>query len=191
MKRRAPDATIMIRSQLVVLTLFATGCSTSTSSTLPAEPGPTSVSMRISEIQSDGAAVEVTRDVELADLKGEYYHGDGLGYNLHLKLMDRRAFECTWTGCLGKYGESSGNWTADESGLNLTTDTADGLVRDRPVGRLRVISFQGHYLLVQEKDSGWFDEHGPDTFACFHRDEAREALSQDWRRRIERRVDEQ
>src|SRR5215813_11583896 len=42
---------------------------------------------------------------------GDYYRGDGTGYNIYLTLKADGKYTAEWQGCLGKYGEASGQWT--------------------------------------------------------------------------------
>jgi len=39
---------------------------------------------------------------------GDYYRGDGTGYNIYLTLKENGKYTAEWHGCLGKYGEASG-----------------------------------------------------------------------------------
>ena len=49
--------------------------------------------------------------VDHGRLHGEYYQGDGLGFNLTLTLHENSEFSFTWDGCLGRYAEVKGTYT--------------------------------------------------------------------------------
>jgi hypothetical protein len=137
-------------------------------------------------VSPDGSTKVEPEEIVVHRFVGSYRLGDGTGYNLVLELKEDQRFECTWVGCLGVYGRSSGQWGVESDGPRLATEQSDGMLKNRPLGQLRVIGLQGHYLLLQEKDRDWFAKHGPDTFCCFHQDAARKAVEQQWRRWIER-----
>ena len=149
---------------------------------------PPTAKVRVTLISVDGSTTEVREGLQDRQLFGDYRLGDGLGYNLSLSLKDGGKFECQWIGCLGVYGTSSGAWTIQDTGLKLDPKKADGMFKDRPIDRLRILSFQKNYLLLQERDSEWFKKYGPDTFCCFHQAGARKALAEHERRRIEQEV---
>ncbi len=48
---------------------------------------------------------------------GQYYHGDGTGVNVTLKLAPDNGFHFTWRGCLGEYDRNYGRLTVDEAGV--------------------------------------------------------------------------
>jgi hypothetical protein len=133
---------------------------------------------------------EAAEEVAPEQFLGSYSQGDGAGYNLYLELKDGKQFECEWRGCLGVYGTASGRWVVERDGLNLATEQSDGMFTIRPLGQLRVVSLQGHYLFFQEKDRDWFTEYGPDTFRCFHQENARTVLQRHWLQRLKARAKE-
>jgi hypothetical protein len=59
------------------------------------------------------------------------------------------------------------------------------LLKEQPIERLRVISLRNNYLLLEERRTDWFKEHGPDTFFCFHQSAARKALDDLWHKQLE------
>jgi hypothetical protein len=148
-------------------------------------PQPAAVGVRLVEVAPDGTTKEVVREVKAAQLGGTYYVGDGLGYNLRLDLKDAGQFECVWVGCLGVYGKASGSWSVREDGLRLVLQTAEGLLKEQPLGRLLVVSFQKHHLLLQESNLDLFRKYGPHTVSYFHQEGARDALKQEWSRRVD------
>lgn len=138
------------------------------------DPPPRDV--RVTVVSVDGTTSDVRERVSHRHLLGRYGRGDSLGYNLCLSLKDGGRFDCTWAGCVGLYGTCSGTWAIQESGLTLTSQRACGMFEHSPLDNLRILSVRDHYLLMQLRDEDWFAKHGADTYACFHRQEARKAL---------------
>jgi hypothetical protein len=135
----------------------------------------------------DGTTRVEARLLAPSRLAGEYYVGDGAGYNLHLDLKAGGQYECTWTGCLGVYGTASGTWSVNNLGLSLSAARSEGLLRERPLDRLGIVAFGGHYLLLQEDFRDLFQKWGPGPGVCFHKGEARKFLNDEfWRRALER-----
>jgi hypothetical protein len=125
---------------------------------VPLPSGPTASQTKVIVVAPDGSKKEGVDAVKAKELVGEYYCGDGYGYNLDLILKEGGRFKCTWSGCLGVYGRSSGGWSVDREGVKLAPESADGTLKDRPLARLRVVRFREHYLLLQDKNRGWFDD---------------------------------
>jgi hypothetical protein len=149
-----------------------------------AEPAP--VKVRVTAVSSDGSSKQVIEELVPTKFVGEYSQGDGLGCNLTLVLKQGGTFDCTWNGCLGQYGKSSGKWAVQADGLKLTALNAERMLKEQPVECLRVISLQNNYLLLEERHKDWFKDHGPDTFFCFHQAAARKALDDLWHKLLER-----
>jgi hypothetical protein len=155
---------------------------------LRSQPPPAKV--RVTIVSADGSMSDVHEQLQARQLIGEYDVGDGLGYNLNLILKEGGKFECKWLGCLGVYGTSSGAWTIQDTGLKLAPEKADGMLKDRPVDRMRVLSLQKNYFLLQERDSDWLKEYGPDTYCCFHQSGGRKTLEEYQRGRVKKAVNE-
>jgi hypothetical protein len=127
---------------------------------------------------------ETNREIDPSSLAGEYFVGDGLGYNLDLVLKKEGKFECTWRGCLGVYGKASGNWAVDDKGVKLSPVKSEGMLKDRPVGRVQIVTFRDRYLLLQEGDRGQFEKWGPRGWYCFHKEGDSKLLEEEFWRRI-------
>lgn len=86
-------------------------------------------------------------------LNGDYYQGDGLGYNLHLTLENDGTFTCQWTGCLGDYGSTSGEWS--RSGRHITVNPTDssGMFKDTPLGNMTILKRDGGRRLIRDADA--------------------------------------
>src|ERR1041385_1527261 len=50
------------------------------------------------------------------DWAGTYYHGDGLGFNLTLKLSPGEGAVFRWRGCLGLYDQDHGKGAEGDGG---------------------------------------------------------------------------
>jgi hypothetical protein len=173
--RPAANPGVAMRFFLALLaTVVLLGCSPPDSRNV----GAIATDINVIAVSADGSTVEETRSIASQRFVGSYRVGDGLGYNLHLELKDARQFECKWHGCLGEYGAASGRWSAEGDGLKLVTERSSGMMKERPLGVLRVIALQESYLLLQAQDRGWFDEWGPDHYCCFHQESASEDLQQ-------------
>jgi hypothetical protein len=136
-------------------------------------------------VAPNSARKESIQEVKAKVLIGEYKCGDGLGYNLRLILKEQGRFDCTWRGCLGEYGKSAGEWVVDRAGVKLIPASSEGLLKEKPLGRLHLIRFGEHYLLLPKDDYDWFEKNGPDTLCCLHKQAARDALEKERRRRFE------
>ena len=110
-----------------------------------------------------------------SDLHGQYYAGDGLGYNLGLSLNPNGSYECTWHGCLGLYGSADGSWSLEGANLVLTPRSETDMLVGYLV-TLDIVSYMGHLLLVTEHDRDFFLKHGPSTYSALHRSEAQDLL---------------
>jgi hypothetical protein len=149
---------------------------------------PSTISTQVIVIAPDGSSRDARQEFIIAQFAGDYYVGDGLGYNLSLVLKEDTTFECTWVGCLGVYGKAEGNWSINAAGLNLLSSKAEGLLEKRPLDKLLVVAFHGHFLLLQSQDRDWFDKSGPSERTCFHKVEAQELLREEYRRNLDRQV---
>ena len=106
---------------------------------------------------------------------GEYYCGDGLGFNLSLTLNQSGRFECTWTGCLGVYGKAQGNWAVEGERVVFQPETATGRLREY-LSHADIVKYREHLLLVLEKHKEFYEPTRPSADWCLHRDEARYVL---------------
>jgi hypothetical protein len=103
-------------------------------------------------------------------LAGNYYRGDGLGYNVTLVLRESGEYSSEWHGCLGKYGEAAGKWKLQGERVTFTPSTE----KDMMVGHLKtldVVKIDGEWILVptDKEDRKFFDEHGASRFTCFQK----------------------
>jgi hypothetical protein len=55
--------------------------------------------------------VSFAKSSEVQAYSGNYYRGDGTGYNVYLKLKTDGSYIGTWRGCMGVYGTAKGKWS--------------------------------------------------------------------------------
>jgi hypothetical protein len=138
-------------------------------------PGQTAVLV----LGEDGSRSARFERIDPSRLAGDYYSGDGLGYNLYLTIKESGRYQCSWSGCLGTYGRCSGRWSAAAMTLILTTDKSEGVFESKPLGPLSplmVIALGDHYMLVEKGHREFFDECGPSNYACLHQEKDSAAL---------------
>src|SRR5579859_2434276 len=84
---------------------------------------------------------------EPQDLVGHYFRGNGLPYNLHLKLEQGGRFTAQWHSCLYKPGQSLGTWIV--SGNRITLDPpVEGEMLRWPLSNLNVLRSKGQWILI-------------------------------------------
>jgi hypothetical protein len=147
----------------------------------PAELGEP-VLTRVLAVAEDGTRAELRQAIAPGQLIGRYYVGDGTGFNLLLTLRIDATFDLTWTGCLGVYGTAKGTWAIDSDGVASTTTQATGIIERSGLGRLQIVTFAGHILLVEELGRKLFDAFGPSPDTCLHRKAARTVIREAWKR---------
>lgn len=109
--------------------------------------------------------VGVTAD----SLLGDWYRGDGLGYNVTLSLKSKGRFDAVWMGCLGEYGNATGTWEIERGSVALKPTSETGQMVNH-LRRVDIVSYRGKILLVPSgKDGDFFVEHGPSDHSCFFR----------------------
>lgn len=105
-------------------------------------------------------------------LAGEYYRGDGTGFNITLHLKPDGKYEAEWHGCLGKYGEASGTWSRNGSRVTFTASEEKDMMKGH-LRSLDVAEFGGDWILVptDERDREFYDRYGVSRYSCFQRTE--------------------
>jgi len=114
--------------------------------------------------------VSIPAKVETRQLAGEWYRGDGLGYNLTLTVGEDGRYRATWNGCVGEYGRAAGTWSQRNGHVSLSpTEETEMMVNH--LRELTVVTYRGKLLLVPSgRDGNFFVEHGPSDYSCFHRE---------------------
>jgi hypothetical protein len=93
---------------------------------------------------------------------GSYYLGDGLGVNQILDLNADGTFHCSWYGCLGDYGRTSGIWGRKEQQLFLAIRSANGMFKTSPLSDLRIVVHDERRYLLPKNFEDAIAEHGND-----------------------------
>jgi hypothetical protein len=101
---------------------------------------------------------------------GHYFRGNGLAYNLHLRLQSAGHYEAAWHSCLYKSGKASGTWTFFENRVTLKPALQGEMLRF-PVETLEVLKFNDQLILVpvDERDREVYSKAGVTKFSCFQR----------------------
>jgi len=120
------------------------------------------------------AGISMPTNVPPEHVAGAYYTGDGLGYNLSLQLTTNGQFNCTWRGCLGIYGTSTGTWTVEANRITLKPTEETDMLKDKPMRSLDVLVHSNQYILVKSDDNEFFLKRGPSRYSCFQRREEME-----------------
>lgn len=121
---------------------------------------------RITKDQIQFPQVKIPDAVGKTALSGEYYRGDGLGYNISLSLHPSGTYEAIWTGCLGTYGTARGSWNVEGNRLQLAPSEAEGMMKDH-LNSLDVLDSAGELILIPTDDNDFFLKYGPSSFSCF------------------------
>jgi|ERR1043166_2518820 hypothetical protein len=101
---------------------------------------------------------------------GDYYRGDGTSYNIYLTLKANGKYTAEWHGCLGKYGEASGQWTLKDKQIVFKPSKE----RDMMTGHLKaldVLKFKGAWIFVPTDDRDFYDKWGVSRYSCFQKQE--------------------
>jgi hypothetical protein len=104
-----------------------------------------------------------------AQFAGTYYQGDGLGVQIHLTLAADGSFTGTWDGCMGRYGDSDGNWSVSGKSLSLSPHRETEMMKNY-ARTFDIVKTDKGFVFVAEKDRRHFKEYGDATADwCFHR----------------------
>ncbi|MCG6116960.1 MAG: hypothetical protein MEQ07_02035 [Aquimonas sp.] len=112
---------------------------------------PTAVALALALPFLGGCARDATVRASPEQLVGRYYSGDGLGYNVWVQLAADGSYSADWHGCLGVYGEASGQWQAEGDQVVFLPEQENELL----VGHLRTVTtvqHDGRLGLVRPED---------------------------------------
>jgi len=101
---------------------------------------------------------------------GSYYCGDGTGYNVTLALKNDGTYSGEWHGCLGKYGDASGNWKLSDKRIILTPKKETGMMQGH-LKALDVLKYKDGWIFVRANDRDFYDKHGVSRYSCFQKRE--------------------
>lgn len=118
---------------------------------------------------------------ETTALAGDYYSGDGLGWNLSLTLEADGTFRCNWHGCVvGSDMNLVGDWDLEGDSISFTplSESDEAFLRRYFEGKTaRTATVEGKTVLVFADQEDFFTKHGPSTGSCFSREDARDVVS--------------
>lgn len=98
------------------------------------------------------SAMQSYRSLQPERLAGQTWErGDGLGYNVSLKLGKNGKYLARWVGCLGEYGRSEGTWREVDGGIELEASGEEGRMRDH-LRRLERIELGSQVWLIPLED---------------------------------------
>ena len=104
------------------------------------------------------------------DVAGSYYRGDGTGYNIYLTLKENGKYTAEWHGCLGKYGEASGQWTLADKRVVFKPAKEKDMMKGH-LKSLDVLRYKGQWIFVPSDDREFYDKYGVTRYACFQKQE--------------------
>lgn len=99
---------------------------------------------------------------------GNYYRGDGTGYNIYLTLKADGKYTAEWRGCLGKYGEASGQWTLKDKQITFKPSEEKDMMKGH-LRSLDVLKFKGEWIFVPTEDRDFYDKWGVSRYSCFQK----------------------
>jgi len=105
---------------------------------------------------------------DAARFAGTYYNGDGLGVNINLTLKPDGSYAADWHGCLGPYGEASGNWRVARKTLTLSPVKETDMMK-RFTKAMDVVERDGRVVFVEPDFRDLFKKYGIRRGPCFQR----------------------
>jgi hypothetical protein len=99
---------------------------------------------------------------------GSYYRGDGTGYNIYLTLKTDGKYTAEWHGCLGKYGEASGQWTLKDKQITFKPSKEKDMMKGH-LKALDILKFKGKWIFVPTDDRDFYDKWGVSRCSCFQK----------------------
>lgn len=101
---------------------------------------------------------------------GDYYRGDGTGYNIYLTLVANGTYTAKWRGCLGEYGTASGSWTVADKRIVFKPVKEKDMMKGH-LKSLDVLRYKGQWIFVPSEDRDFYDKHGVSRYSCFQKQE--------------------
>ncbi len=98
---------------------------------------------------------------------GNYFRGNGTGYNIALDLRPDGSYDAQWRGCLGIYGTARGKWSIIDGDQIVLSPRKETDMMKGHLKRLDVSKYQGDVILIPTDDREFYDEHGPSRYSCF------------------------
>lgn len=107
---------------------------------------------------------------------GDYYRGDGTGFNIYLTLNENGEYAAKWRGCLGEYGTASGTWKLVDKSIVLSP-IKEAVSGQWDLRKLEVLKFKDGWILVQSNDRSFYDKYGVDRYSCFQKSDKKKVDS--------------
>lgn len=101
-------------------------------------------------------------------IAGNYYYGDGTGYNVYLTLKENGSYSSVWRGCFGKYGEALGKWAISNEQIVLTPKKEKGMMQNH-LRKLDALKFKTAWIFVKSDDREFYDKYGVSRYSCFQK----------------------
>ena len=137
-------------------------------STIPATTSQSELPAPVRSLKPLGN--ENTKANAIPDAKAvaaNYYRGDGKGCNIYLTLKENGKFTADWRGCLGKYGEASGEWSIRANRITFKPAKEEGKLKGE-LKTLDVVESNGQWVLVPT-GYGFFYKWVVSRYSCFQK----------------------
>lgn len=82
---------------------------------------------------------------------GNWYCGDGRGFNVNFILADDGRYKADWSGCLGSYGKARGTWSLVSTQIVFSAARETKKMKGK-FSRLDVVQHEGNWVLVPTDD---------------------------------------
>ena len=108
------------------------------------------------------------RPTDAKTLAGRYYRGDGTGYNIYLTLNPEGKYTAEWHGCMGTYGEATGDWKLNDTQIVFIPSKETDMMRSH-LRSLEVLKFRGRWIFLStdKDDREFYDKWGVSAYSCF------------------------
>jgi hypothetical protein len=97
-----------------------------------------------------------------------------MGFGDHLTLKENGKYTITWTGCLGVYGEASGNWTLASDRVAFVSLKETSQMKGH-LNALDVVKYKDGWILVPTEKHlrEFYDKYGASEYSCFQKQKAK------------------
>jgi hypothetical protein len=123
----------------------------------------------------------LTPSPNVDDVKGFYYRGSGLAYNIDLILKAGGTYSARWHSCLYKAGEATGKWVLSSNRISFIPPI-EGEMLKRPLSSVNAIKSDNEWVLVSSDAEGpkTFEREGITPYSCFQRIDVRTRWAGTW-----------
>jgi hypothetical protein len=88
---------------------------------------------------------------------GDYFRGDGTGYNVSLLLKENGKYTAECHGCLGNYGTASGDWKFTDNRIVLIPVNETGIMKGH-LKTLDALNRKGSWVLMPTIEREFFEK---------------------------------